>query len=349
MKIRMTESIGEVVATNMQEIVTSNSHINMFAAPEVRIKTASETCCQCDNCSSECSCHGHCNEVCKSCAIKQAAVNLQHVVNNLVNLSSILDDFGLNKSSAKTLLALDNIISEIALQKFADPIPEFEVENFPEDLKSKKINDELLENLDLPELDEELPEDSNNVSEKLYNTMKGMNYPDKRSFKGILDASPLNDPDFFDDEESDGPPTIRNLSPSEIYLMPKLPPPPKAVDPDEMEDLRYGRELIDDDGNLQLPTFLDEESEDVPLSIRHNHPIEYDDTVFPNSIEFQNTQLNLSPKSNDSENTKPPIADWVPLEARQAMTQLDAWLEKHATEEEDEEEDLDEEEDFEDE
>ncbi len=115
-------SIGNLVAANMEEIINSESHIEMFKAPsQVKIASKKE-CCECTKCGDSCPCKKKCIKECKDCHSEDVndAIAVQNLVTTLTRLSFMLDELGLEKSSTSTLTALDSMITELAVKKFAN-------------------------------------------------------------------------------------------------------------------------------------------------------------------------------------------------------------------------------------
>jgi hypothetical protein len=321
-----SNSIGDIVAENMQQIVESESHHKMFVEPTPQIKIASDKCCNCDKCDSGCPCQGKCGKGCEICHSDAASADdgitaeaVKTIVSNLTRLSLVLDNLGLNRSSAKTLTALDNLISELALRKFAGPLTEIEVVDDPH-------TDDLEEGL------EGVYEKEGDSDKSFFGPNFFQSDPDLPALGKLEDYLDVNMADVSEEDSND----ISDDLKRELDLI--------SMDHPDLQGAVGRFDELEDPETLFNPN-LDPNTDYSPsLLAGDDGPSFYTDPV-------PHGEMLYGPTDYPKHNTLPSAGDTLIDELGGVMAELDVWIKKHAAEEEktEEEPEAEEEEDFEDE
>lgn len=162
--------IGDIVAAEMNKIVSSDEHARLFSKADQECKCPSD--CDC-KAGATCSCKGKCSKGCKACEktmdVKPKetdAKSFANIVDTLTSVSQVLDDLGFRKSAIATLEALDSAISELPINKTAQTMVEdlaqdddmIDMESLDQELGDQDLGD-------LGELEELLDETSGDMED----------------------------------------------------------------------------------------------------------------------------------------------------------------------------------------
>lgn len=248
----MKNSLADIVASNMQKIVNSDSHKKMF-----KKETAKKQCCDCVKCGAKCSCKKKCKN-CKDCcakpkkqvkpdkslkhqakqkAVKKAA---EQIISLLLKISETQDNIGFVKGAeltsiliSKTIRDFNKLAAEYSSDYIADEIIEQLGLNVPDDTEWREVGSEGADSSAPLSTDEGVPVVEELVSDPNADTIRADELAPETDVEGLGE----NETDTF----------IEATKPSTIADQ------PNTIKPEPGDDIifpKYIKPLTEDDFNL---------------------------------------------------------------------------------------------------